>query len=108
METLEVATTGTKRAAALSNLPTMVESGFAGFDVNLWLGIFAPSSTPRPIVTTLNSEIRKALRNPGVAGGFEKVGAEPLGSTPPEAAAYVKNEFSKWAKVIKDGKLRAD
>jgi len=103
-----LATTGTKRAAALSNLPTMVESGFAGFDVNLWLGVFAPSSTPKNVVATLNSEFRKALQYPGVAGGFEKVGAEPLGSTPLESAAYVKNEYTKWAKVIRDGKLRAE
>lgn len=103
-----LATTGGKRAAALSNLPTMVESGFPGFDVNLWLGVFVPSSTPKNIVAALNSEIRKALQNPAVASGFEKVGAEPLGHTQQEAAAYVKNEYGKWAKVIEDGKLRAD
>lgn len=103
-----LATTGSKRVAALPNVPTMIEAGFPGFEVNLWLGLFAPSSTPKNIVATLNAEIRKALRDPGVAGGFEKVGAEPLGNTPPEAAAYVKNEFNKWAKVVKDAKLRAD
>jgi hypothetical protein len=43
-----------------------------------------------------------------VASGLEKVGAEPLGNTPPEAAAYVKREFDKWAKVVKDARLRAD
>ena len=103
-----LATTGAKRAAALSSLPTMVESGFPGFEVNLWLGMFVPSSTPKHVVATLNAEMRKALQNPAVASGFEKVGAEPLGSTPTEAAAHVKNEFTKWAKVIKDGKLRAE
>lgn len=103
-----LATTGAKRAAALSSLPTMTESGFPGFDVNLWLGVFVPSSTPKNIVAALNSEIRKALQNPAVAAGFEKVGADPLGNSPQEAAAYVKNEFTKWAKVIKDANLRAD
>jgi tripartite-type tricarboxylate transporter receptor subunit TctC len=103
-----LATTGAKRAAALSNLPTMIEAGFPGFEVNLWLGLFAPSSTPKNIVASLNAEVRKALANSGVAGGFEKVGAEPLGNTPPEAAAYVRNEFDKWARVVRDAKLRAD
>ncbi len=103
-----LATTGAKRAAALSSLPTMIEAGYPGFDVNLWLGVFAPSSTPKNVVATLNSEFRKALQNPGVTGGFEKVGAEPLGSTPSESAAYVKNDYAKWAKVIRDGKLRAE
>jgi tripartite-type tricarboxylate transporter receptor subunit TctC len=103
-----LATTGSKRVAALPNVPTMIEAGFAGFEVNLWLGLFTPSSTPKNTVATLNSEIRKALANPAVAGGFEKVGAEPLGNTPPEAAAYVKSEFNKWNKVIRDGKLRGE
>jgi tripartite-type tricarboxylate transporter receptor subunit TctC len=95
-----LATTGAKRAAALRDLPTMLEAGFAGFEVNLWLGLFAPSSTPKNVVAALNAEVRKALASPGVAGGFEKVGAEPLGNTPPEAAAYVRSEFAKWAKVV--------
>ena len=103
-----LATTGSKRVAALPNVPTMIEAGYAGFEVNLWLGLFTPSSTPKNVVATLNAEIRKALQNPAVAAGFEKVGAEPLGSTPPEAAAYVKSEFTKWDKVVKDAKLRAD
>ncbi|MGH8661200.1 MAG: tripartite tricarboxylate transporter substrate binding protein, partial [Burkholderiales bacterium] len=100
-----LATTGARRVATLSNVPTMIESGFPGFEVNLWLGLFVPSGTPKNVVAALNAEVRKALQNPGVAGGFEKVGAEPLGNTPPEARAYVKNEFDKWAKVVKDGKL---
>ena len=103
-----LATTGAKRVAALPNVPTMIESGYAGFEVNLWLGVFAPATTPKSVLASLNSEIRKALANSGVAAGFEKVGAEPLGNTPPEAAAYVKSEFAKWAKVVKDGRLRAE
>jgi tripartite-type tricarboxylate transporter receptor subunit TctC len=103
-----LATTGSKRVAALPNVPTMIEAGYAGFEVNLWLGLFAPSSTPKNVVATLNAEIRKALQNPAVAAGFEKVGAEPLGNSPQDAAGYVKSEYTKWAKVIKDGKLRAD
>lgn len=103
-----LATTGAKRAAALSGTPTMVESGFPGFEVNLWLGLFVQSSTPKSIVAALNAETRKALQHPAVAGGFEKVGAEPLGNSSQDAQAYVKSEFTKWAKVIRDGKLRAD
>ena len=103
-----LATTGGKRATALSGLPTMIEAGYPGFEVNLWLGLFVQSSTSRSTVATLNTEIKKALQNPAVSSGFEKVGADPLGNSPPEATAYVGNEFAKWAKVIRDGKLRAD
>lgn len=103
-----LATTGDKRAAALSNLPTVAESGFPGFDVNLWLAIFVPADTPRDIVIKLNSELKKALLHPEVKGGLEKVGAEPLGNSPQEAAAYVKNEFKKWAAVIKSANIKVD
>ena len=103
-----LATTGAKRVPALPSVPTMIESGYAGFEVNLWLGLFAPAGTPKNVVAALNAEVRKALANPGVAAGFAKVGAEPLGNTPPEAAVYVKSEFGKWARVVRDAKLKAD
>jgi tripartite-type tricarboxylate transporter receptor subunit TctC len=103
-----IATTGARRAPALAGLPTMAESGFPGFEVNLWLAIFSRAGTPQAALTALNSEIRRALQHPGVASGLEKVGAVPLETTPVEAAAYVKSEFSKWAGVIKEAGLRAD
>jgi tripartite-type tricarboxylate transporter receptor subunit TctC len=103
-----LATTGTKRAAAMSGTPTMIEAGFPGFEVNLWLGIFLSAGAPRSVVTTLNMELRGAMQHPDVVSGFEKVGAEPLSNTPAEAAAHVKSEYAKWAKVVRDAKLRAD
>ena len=103
-----LATTGAKRAAALPNLPTVAESGFSGFEVNLWLAVFVPGDTPKDIVARLNSELRKTLQHPDVKSGFEKVGAEPVGNTPQEAAAFVKNEFTKWAQVIKTANIKAD
>jgi len=103
-----LATTGAKRAAALPSLPTVAESGFSGFEVNLWLAVFVPGDTPKDIVARLNSELRKALQHPDIKSGFEKVGAEPVGNTPQEAAAFVKNEFRKWAQVIKTANIKAD
>lgn len=103
-----LATTGAKRAAALSSLPTIAESGFPGFEVNLWLAIFVPAATPRDVVVRLNAELRKALQHPEVKSGFEKVGAEPVGNTPPEAAVFIKNEFRKWAEVIKAANIKVD
>ena len=103
-----LATTGEKRAPALSNLPTIAESGFPGFAVDLWLALFVPSTTPRDIVTRLNSELIKALQRPEVKSGFEKVGADPVGNTPQQAAVFVNNEFRKWAAVIKTANIKAD
>jgi len=101
-----LATTGEKRASALSNLPTVIESGFPGFEVNLWLALFAPSKTPPEIVAKLNAETRKALQLPEVKAAFDKVGADPVGSTTPEAAAFVQKEFRKWADVIKSANIK--
>ena len=103
-----LATTGGKRAAALSNLPTVAESGFTGFDVNLWLALFVPAGTPANVIARLNMELKTMLQIPDVKANFEKVGAEPDGRSPQDAAAYVKSEFAKWAKVVKDANLRAE
>jgi tripartite-type tricarboxylate transporter receptor subunit TctC len=103
-----LATTGAKRAPGMAGTPTMIEAGYPGFEVNLWLGVFLPAAAPRTVVTTLNKELRGAMQHPNVINGFEKVGAEPLTNTPAEAAAYVKSEYTKWAQVVRDGKLRAD
>jgi tripartite-type tricarboxylate transporter receptor subunit TctC len=103
-----LATTGAKRAAALSGTPTMIESGYPGFEVNLWLGIFLRSGAPREVLATLNKELRSAMQHPNVVSGFEKVGAEPLSTSTAEAAAIVKSEHAKWAKVVRDAKLKAD
>ncbi len=103
-----LATTGEKRAAALANLPTIIESGFPGFEVNLWLALLAPSRTPENNVARLNTDLRKALQQPDVRSALEKVGADPVGNTPQEAAAFVKTEFNKWAAVIKAGNIKVD
>ena len=101
-----LATTGEKRAAALANLPTVIEAGFPGFEVNLWLAVFVPSKTPADIVARLNSEIRKALQVPEVRAAFDKVGADPVGSSTAEATAFVDKEFRKWAGVIKSANIK--
>lgn len=103
-----LATTGEKRAAALPNLPTIAESGFPGFEVNLWLAVFVPADSSRDVLMRVNSELRKALQHPDVKSGFEKVGAEPVGNTPQEAAVFVKNEVKKWADVIRTAHIKAE
>ena len=101
-----LATTGVKRANALAQLPTLVESGFPGFEVNLWLAVFVPSKTPPEVVAKLNGELRKALQLAEMKGALEKVGADPVGSNPPEAAAFVQKEFRKWADVIRAANIK--
>jgi tripartite-type tricarboxylate transporter receptor subunit TctC len=103
-----LATTGAKRAAALAELPTVAESGFPGFEVNLWLAIFVPSQTAPQIVTQLNAELRKGLQHPDMRNALEKVAAEPIGNSPQDARTFVQQEFGKWAAVVKAGNVRPE
>jgi tripartite-type tricarboxylate transporter receptor subunit TctC len=103
-----LATTGGKRAAALAELPTVAESGFPGFEVNLWLAIFVPSQTAPQIVARLNAELRKGLQHPDMRGALDKVAAEPIGNSPQDARSFVQKEFAKWAAVVKAGNIRPE
>jgi tripartite-type tricarboxylate transporter receptor subunit TctC len=102
-----LATTGLKRSDALQDLPTAVEAGYPGFDVDLWLGVFAPANIAAPVLARLNSELRSALQDPAVRAAFAKVGVEPRGTSADEGAGFVRDEYEKWARVVREGKLKA-
>jgi tripartite-type tricarboxylate transporter receptor subunit TctC len=101
-----LATTGSKRSPALSEVPTVIESGYPGFEVDLWLCIFSPASVPAPIVERLNGEIGKALEDQAVRAAFEKVGVEPRITSVEESTRFVRAEFEKWANVVRDANLK--
>jgi tripartite-type tricarboxylate transporter receptor subunit TctC len=87
-------------------LPTVIEAGYPGFEVDLWLGVFAPANLPAPVLARLSSEVRSALQDPAVRAAFAKVGVEPRGTSVEEGAAFVRDEFHKWAAVVRDGQLK--
>ena len=101
-----LATSGPNRSAALPDLPTLIEVGYPGFEVDLWLGIFAPAATPATSVARINDEIRSALRDPAVMAAFAKVGVEPRSINPEESARFVRAEHDKWAQVVTGAHLR--
>lgn len=101
-----LATSGAKRSPALPDLPTFIEAGYADFEVDLWLGIFAPSNTPTALLHRLNSEIDAALKDQTVVAAFAKVGVEPRINTAEEGARFVRAEYDKWAQVVTGAKLR--
>ena len=103
-----IATTGPKRSAAIPELPTMIESGFPGFEAGSWYGIFAPAGTPAEIVDRIHSEVVKALQNPEMQKQLSAQGAEPIGNTPKEFAAFIRAEIAKWAQVIKTSGAKAE
>ena len=97
-----LAVTTSVRSMAAKDLPTLVEAGLAGYDINTWFGMFVPANTPAPIVDLLYKETSRALKQPEIRERFLKEGADPIGSTPAEFSALVKAEFVKFAKVVKD------
>ena len=101
-----IATTGTKRSSVYPDLPTVAEAGLPGFEVDLWLGVFAPAGLPGPALARLNGELQKALEAPDLKAALAKVGVEPRGTSADAGAAFLRAEFDKWKQVITDGKIK--
>ena len=101
-----IATTGAKRSGVYPDLPTVAEAGLAGFEVDLWLGVFAPAKLPVPILARLNGELTKALEAADLKAALAKVGVEPRGTSPEEGTVFLRAEFDKWKQVIADGKIK--
>jgi tripartite-type tricarboxylate transporter receptor subunit TctC len=97
-----IAVTTAKRSALLPDLPTISESGLAGFDANNWYGLVVPAKTPRAIIDQLNAEVTKILAMPDVKTTLFNQGLDPAPGTPEQFGAYIKSERAKWAKVIKE------
>jgi tripartite-type tricarboxylate transporter receptor subunit TctC len=94
-----------KRSPAVPDLPTIAEAGVPGYDATAWFGLVAPAGVPRPIVAKLAGETQRILRLPDVAERLSGLGAEPVGNTPEQFAAFIKAEIAKWRKVIQDAKV---
>jgi tripartite-type tricarboxylate transporter receptor subunit TctC len=96
-----LAVTTEKRLSSLPDVPTIAESGFPGYEVSSWQGIFAPAGTPKDVVAKINGEVVRMLNLPQVQERIRLEGAEPVGSTPEEFTKRVANEIAKWSKVAK-------
>jgi len=92
---------GAKRSQAAPDIPTIAEAGIPGYEATQWFGILAPAGTPRAIVDRWHRETVRALKDPEVRDRLVADGADPVGSTPEEFAAYLRAETVKWAKVVK-------
>jgi tripartite-type tricarboxylate transporter receptor subunit TctC len=103
-----IAVTTQRRSSALPNVPTVAESGVPGFDFSTWYGVWAPASTPSAIVNKLSSEIGHITRQPEVRERFLALGAEPVGNSAEDFAAFNKTELTKWARIVKQSGARVD
>jgi tripartite-type tricarboxylate transporter receptor subunit TctC len=97
-----------RRSVGLPDMPTLAEVGVPGYDAGVWYGVLAPAGTPRELVMRWNAEIVKALKNPELRTFLVTNGIEPIGSAPEELSRQIRSEIAKWAKVIKDAKVRVD
>jgi tripartite-type tricarboxylate transporter receptor subunit TctC len=96
------------RSPALPDVPTVAESGYPGFEAALWLGVFAPAGTPRPIIERLSRELTSIVATEEFKAQMEKNGAEPQANTPEQFAALVRAEVDRYGKVVKALGLRLD
>ena len=103
-----IATTGSARSPVYPDVATVAESGLPGFDVDLWIGIFAPAGMPPAVLAKLNGEVNKVLQHPELKAAFAKIGVSPRGTSPEEGAAFVRSEYEKWKKVIVEGKIKPE
>ena len=103
-----LAVTSAKRTPLLPNVPTVIESGLPGYEVNTYFGLFAPSGTPREILQRLQREAAAAVQSPEVKERFAGQGAEPVGGTPEALSALIRAETAKWKRVIEAGQIKVD
>jgi tripartite-type tricarboxylate transporter receptor subunit TctC len=103
-----VAVSSGRRSAALPTTPTLDESGQRGLDVTIWLGLFAPAGTPASIVARLNAEVNKVLQAPDVIEKVTAQGVSVAGGTSEAFAAFVRNDYERWGRVVKESGVKLE
>lgn len=103
-----LAVTTSKRSSILPDVPTVAESGYAGFDAPAWWAVLAPAKTPPEIIKRMNDEITAALKKPEVRDKLALQGIDIVGSTPEAARVFIDRQLDIWAKVVKDNGIKGD
>lgn len=99
---------GTRRVATLPQVPTFAEQGFQGFDIDSWIGVYAPAKTPQPIVEAWTTALREITRMPDVSARLTAFGFEPLGNTPAQFMDLYKADYPRMAELIKAAGITAE
>jgi len=100
--------TAAKRAASMPELPTVAESGVPGYEMVLWIGVFAPAGTPREIVSKLNAEIVRIVRLPDIRAELAGMGVDPVGNTSEQMAEWIRREIARFGPVVKAANIQAE
>ena len=96
-----LATTGKTRSNVLPNVPTASEAGVAGYEATIWLGLMAPTGTPKPIIDKLNAAVNAAIKRPDILKLWAEQGALPMSMTSEEFDKFLRGDIVKWAEVVK-------
>jgi tripartite-type tricarboxylate transporter receptor subunit TctC len=97
-----------KRSALMPEVPTLIESGVKDFESTVWVGMAATGGTPQPVIRRLHDELVRALQAPDMQARLAPLGAEPVGSTPEQFAALIKEDIARWARVVKSSGISLD
>ncbi|WP_206932772.1 Bug family tripartite tricarboxylate transporter substrate binding protein [Roseococcus thiosulfatophilus] len=103
-----LAVTGTRRHAALPDVPTVAEIGLPGAEASSWGAVLAPANTPAAVVRRVNAVLNEALSRPAVRARLTQVGADPVSSTPEELANFMRAETEKWGRVVREANIRVN
>lgn len=103
-----LAVSNSARAPQLPNVPTIAESGFAGFEAPAWWAILAPGKTPAPIVLRMNEALNKVMKSPDVAQRLASQGIDVMGGTPQAGQAFIERQMDVWGKVVRDNGIKPD
>jgi tripartite-type tricarboxylate transporter receptor subunit TctC len=103
-----LAVSSAARVAALPEVPTLAEAGFAGFEDETWVAIFLPAGSPPEAVQKINAIVNQALQGAELREKLAALAFEPVGGTQQQFAAYFKAEVAKWGKVVRAGNIKAE
>ncbi len=103
-----LAVTSRKRLEVLPDVPTFIESGFKDFEVVEWNGMLVPAQTPPEVINRLHAAVVQALKDPEVHERLVRAGIEPVGNTPQEFAAFLQEQFTRWAALVKSNNIRVE
>jgi tripartite-type tricarboxylate transporter receptor subunit TctC len=104
-----MAITSPQRSPLAPQFPTVAESGIPGFDTATWNGLYLPAATPREVLTRIHGDVTRGLNTPDMKERMLKQGIDQSAlNTPEKHAAFVKQEFARWGKVIRDANIKAE
>jgi len=104
-----VAQTGAKRSPLIPDVPTVGESGYRGYEADVWMAVMAPAKTPPEALARLNAELVKIIRDPALKETlWDRQWIDPVGSTPEEVTAIIRRESEKWARAVKAANIRVE